>query len=1230
MLLPLLIAFLLPKPALSQNQNVGNCSIALGIISSDGAFTASVTGRDFKITCTGNLSAKLTNESIMSLLDSRQGFVAGTSKVIIDLKGLSGETNRVAIRSDAGLTILTGTITTDDSTEVGYRAVNFSDDQGQAINVENEATITTKGAGTEGLIVENTNGGDATLTNQGTIVTEGEPHTRPDTNFPYRRADGIIVRVEGTGSGNIMLTNRGSVTAKGQGARGVSAIIDNSVTGNAVVHNYGAVKTEGEPWEPEVVRNIQPPISKYRAYGVYSSVEGGGRSEVVNQQGGSITTMGSEARGLFAFSGGPTGTATATNRGTVTTHGDQARGVSANTESDTSATTTVANEGTITTHGDNAPGLYTWAGRANSGAENFASASTVTASNTGTITTNGDNAHGTAIYSPISLDRSSVISLLNSGTITANGVGSDGLVAGFLGYITQDSDALGTIDIENSGTITVNGDAPANGWSSGISGFYWANENPANGDSGGTIQNSGDVTIDNTGTVSATGNRGVGIYAETYGTGTSTINMRGGSVTAGSPGDSDSDTPGKFGIGITATSNTDSTDDDDADDVDVLILVSGSSIVRAFGADEDDSSTDEYDESKGVAIDAWSSTETGHSVVTISGGSSVTATDGYAVMFVGGKGTLNLDGATMVGKTMFTSQDDNFNVLSSGGSITGNIAFGGGDDTMSVNVGEDQRFNLIGDITGLETLTKDGAGLARFGGDVTFEGSTLNLEQGVLVIAGHMDLGTGEVTIQQAGKLTFEIDGSGDAGSITAGSVHFEGVSADEVSVYTQINGDVADNQLDEVRSSVASKTPVLIDAGMITRGSEGNPITVTSLTIQSESSDGSVMEVGTVQANTGTAMFDADMVKHIAQSSLSTVEEEEPATGAGTGSGTTAVASGKSSSSGDAILGVGLLAILVAYFTADDSSSSSFSDYYFDQPQSAYVSTVNDRGVLSIRESGNEPYQLWIRTRQVTPVLPMTGVRGAGVNGTEVGMSLYSSDDFYIDTSIAPNVAAEVGSLNLAAQGEMYSLTSGWRGDRYFAGLRLSHGEFEVNSIVDNPIVNSALISNAKLRTTQAQLKAGMNLNVDRFQFTPSASVQVGTFEQNEHVAESPALEANIPGFVQDYTSVQLGLKMTSNKWLSFAGDTKWKPHLRFDSIHTNSAGADSLTLRQSDRLGVLSFNTQAGLRSMPEMVNALSFGAKVKSSSNDQAEWKFGFAGLQADGEQYYAAIAGYQLRF
>ena len=86
----------------------------------------------------------------------------------------------------------------------------------------------------------------------------------------------------------------------------------------------------------------------------------------------------------------------------------------------------------------------------------------------------------------------------------------------------------------------------------------------------------------------------------------------------------------------------------------------------------------------------------------------------------------------------------------------------------------------------------------------------------------------------------------------------------------------------------------------------------------------------------------------------------------------------------------------------------------------------------------------------------------------------------------------------------------------------------------------------------------------------------------------------------------------------------------MRLDTIHTNSTSVEELTLRQSDKVGALSFTSDAYVQGMPEVVNSLSFGASVKSSKSNHGEWKFGYAGMQADGEYYQAAMMAYKLRF
>lgn len=106
----------IPLPALSDDENAGNCRVSRGVIDADSGFTESDTGQDYKITCTGQLSEKLTNDTIKTLLDSRQGFVKGTSRVVLDLSGVTGGPRSVSMKSDAALNIVTGTITTDADT----------------------------------------------------------------------------------------------------------------------------------------------------------------------------------------------------------------------------------------------------------------------------------------------------------------------------------------------------------------------------------------------------------------------------------------------------------------------------------------------------------------------------------------------------------------------------------------------------------------------------------------------------------------------------------------------------------------------------------------------------------------------------------------------------------------------------------------------------------------------------------------------------------------------------------------------------------------------------------------------------------------------------------------------------------------------------------------------------------------------------------------------------------
>ena len=1074
------------------------------------------------------------------------------------------------------------------------------------------------------------NSGSVTIQNFGQVTTEGDGYefmeqagAADDAILAYR-PNGLNAHMDNS-DGTIDITNEAgaTVTTTGQGSRGINADSDGS--GAITLTNKGTVTSTGGAWQADADDFISRP------YGVRGGSYGGGSVTVLNE--GTVKTgdeedsseADSEAIDMASmnFSGrSPGDEITDADIAAIGVSGTFGNALMAVSEGATPGLAQVINSGTITTWGYNAHGMATWV---DDNDDRTAGPSKASGENSGTITTHGDEADGASILVLNSQDERSSVEVTNQvgGTVTTNGAGSEGIEAGFwMSRGEANEDALGTARGTNHGTVTTTGAAAA-----GINvGFF------SNAEALSFITNSGNTFVENTGTVTVSGQGSVGLNAQTHGEGNVDIKVQNGIVRAGTMANPDAEPEaieGKFGIGIQGRAMTDSTSDDPNNDVDVMILVSGSSaIVQAYGADAADDTT-KYDEREGIAILADSGGMTGHSVVQIEDGATVSAfgeEGGYAVMFEGGKGTLNLINSSLVGNISFTNNGspeedsaDRFNIRAGSGSIDGDIKFFGGEDEMNINIAPNQNFVINGDIMGLETMNKTGEGSVRFNGDVEFEGSTLNLDNGLLIIAGHLDLKSGELTVKDVAKLGFEIEGIVQFGSLTAGTLTFEGTDA-SVQAYIARDANEA-----EVKAALQGATLKFLDVTTVNAGGGAtNEVAIVSETAASVGSINTATGQGQI-TEAGTLTLSPEMKV-----------EKPDTTGGGAGAGgegssqVASSSSSSSSSSGGAILGLGLLAVLLSTFMADEDVSASFGDYYFNTPQSAYIANANERGVMTIKETGNQPYQMWIRTGQTAQPMRMTGVSNSGVSGTEVGVNLYNSDTFYINTSVAPNVAAEVGSLNLAAKGEVYSLSSGWRNDRYFAGLRLSHGDFEVNSIVDNPIVNSALISNAKLRNTQAQLRAGMNLGTGALRFTPSASIQVGTYENSEHVAESPALEATIPSYAQDYTSVQLGLKMTSDKWLSFTNGSKWKPQLKFDSIHTDSKDTGSLTLRQSDKAGALSFNTNAGLRSMPDVVNSMSFGAKVKSSTNDQAEWKFGFAGLEADGEEYYAAMAVYQLQF
>ena len=1162
------------------------------------------------------------------------------------------------------------------------------------INITNHqlARVTTEGLGSRGITAYSDGPGFVRIINFGTVTNTGgawQAESEDSTSQPYgvygNSAGGGYVMVENYGSvttGDEMKTKTDretlgdSIEVSGTQGHALRAITQGTNPGLAEVINHagGTIDTWGD-----------------RAHGMSTWANGnsGSINKVIGTNVGTITTDGDNADGMLILAGDSTdeGSAvTATNSGTITANGDSVDGGFANGISagfwmdgddddgaysgDALGTVTVTNSGTVEATGEGAAAIAGgyWAAQGNTIENsgdvviNIEDGSTVEASGSNSVAVIADT-HGSGNIE-INVNNESttpaeVVEITAGAEDDPFTTDEDERKFGYGIYATANTASSESEDVNDGDDVVITIEGAIN----------------TDDSRNIKIQAYGAATDDTSTGIDET--KGIAIYADSgdMTKGRSNISITNANVIGGDQG-SGYAVIFKGGPGTLTLDNSKLEGDILFTDADDKLIINNSGDCVENSHDDCAQITGFHQDSSGIPYSSAIHFGDGTDVMDIN--ANHFTMDGINIT---GDPTITVRGDANLDRTL-TLRDVRFNanINFSGAandkltltawdrssSINGDIDFGGGaDDELIIVAGDSKTFDLMGEIKNLKNMYKRGPGTARVN-DVVFTGSELRLEDGQLIVSGTLNLGKagidnpnpagGDLIIGDMGKLVFEITGvNGDVvnhGQVIAEQVIFESATAKDHEVFVQLN--VPDEKVADVRAALGDGLDVLDVAfvrNFVDDGTTRRFVKVDTLNVMSESTDGSPTKV------VGSIEVDANDVPQAAEINPAMIEQtgvaavEMPMAPTPTGGGTpppgqtppgqtppgqtpptTSASSGSSGGGGGggAILGLGLLAVLLNSFVGDDDASASFGDYYFNTPQSAYIASINERGVMTIKETGNQPYQMWIRTGHTAQPMQMTGVSNTGVSGTEVGVNLYNSDTFYINTSVAPNVAAEVGSLNLAGKGEVYSLNSGWRNDRYFAGMRLSHGEFEVNSIVDNPIVNSALISNAKLRNTQAQLRAGMNLGTGALRFTPSAAVQVGTYESSEHVADSPALEAAIPSYAQDYTSVQLGLKMTSDKWLSFSNGSKWKPQLKFDSIHTDSTDAGNLTLRQSDKAGALSFNTNAGLRSMPDVVNSMSFGAKVKSSTNDQAEWKFGFAGLEADGEEYYAAMAAYQLRF
>ena len=1045
-----------------------------------------------------------------------------------------------------------------------------------------------------------------------------------------------------------------------RGERGLDA--------SASAANHGTIITCGDV--NEYYRDDGTPARR-RAYAVAAGYEA---METTVENTGRIETWGRGARGLQAWTEASGGTARATNSGRVVTRGEIYDGTehfgythlrtpdgltafgSENPSRQSDATAVNEASGEIEVHGTGARGIWAWT----------SGPGEARGINRGQITTHGDVIYyhnfvdADFLENPINFGSAAGISAWSGrgnataineqgGTIRTHGDGVSALFARI-----QDADK--SARAENHGTIVASGDSivGAEGVIDGVAAGVHARAEVGEGVLGtAEVFNTGDVTV--------SGSRSVGLYADTaVDSGNAAdviVRMTGGSVTAGVK-----DNPGtpvdesRTGWGIVAESENGR----------ARVTVSGdSTTVTAYSATTDDPAT-YFDESESIGIaavggfgdDCWSvgSTCSSDTLVEISEGATVTADIAVAAF-----GTLNLFESRLNGRVELDSEEwgsnDHFTIrggsvhgdvnfydlddrltIQNHGYITGDVDFGDGMDTLVFDVNEGQTARIDGAITGIEEMYKRGSGTARVR-DVTFSGSALALERGGLTLAGHLNLGAdGTLTVHDESRLTIEVGDitrkSRDHGRITAGGgVIYEGLAAqDSPTLFMQIGADAEENReaIQARLEQEGTRIDVLGDDTEVMRRADANSQSVAATaTLSTVGADGTTQNVGTL-ASDGTAVVDIDEDEELGTDDMLPDDTDDS-------DDTTRprVDNDGSSNAGALLIGGGAAAALAVYlFDLFDSEEAALVEW--DESWTGARTTTSFAGIRSghyrehrVRTGALEQ---WTRAFAGDSSALAGGVEGT-VQGIAMGLDATLPHGFNVGASMMPHLAASAhrgASLNFGAnvEGARYAVHGGWRGEALFFDTNLSHGSYRTQSFMENPAVGGLLGGELGLTQNHAQGRAGMRLDLGRVLMMPSVSLFSGSLAQGAHIARDAAVKAEVPGLSQRYAGWRAKLDLAPSGWLDGPGALSWRPSLQLSTTRTRTSGPSSLEVQQADHEGVLSFASRAAVKGLPRTVHGI--GASLVAARSDAWNFRMGYVGMVVDGEPVHAAVARLMIRF
>ena len=1023
-------------------------------------------------------------------------------------------------------------------------------DASATVTVTNRGSVATRGWNSDGVVAVAYHGGSEANPNavRTTNARNGIVKTQGDM------ASGIIasvdVRDRGTSFGSVRAENAGSITTSGGPGDGT----DPTQTASGVVAAFFSTSNDAIAGAGDAiaVNSGAVTVTGADAAGLVARTYGNGAATVENSEGGTVDTRGKNGDALYARS--DAGAVNAVNEGALRTHNtesnpadrlaDAAEGIYARSER---GSVTVVNEATGSVE---TAGPRTWGILARTSSAGADASATVTVTNRGSVATRGWNSDGVVAvaYHGGSEANPNAVRTTNArnGIVKTQGDMASGIIASV--DVRDRGTSFGSVRAENAGSITTSG-GPGDGTdptqtASGVVAAFFSTSNDA-------IAGAGDAIAVNSGAVTVTGAGAAGLVARTYGDGAATVEMNGGLVTATSP-DDPATMVDEAGIGIWAATGTAGA---------ASVTVGNAAVVRA-------------------PVAAW---------------------------LEGGSTRLDLSSGWLVGDVRLGSGNDTLTITQAG-VITGDVAFGDGEDALILDASSTAGTGSIaGSVTGLENMVKRGPGVMRMR-DVTFSGSRLAVEDGMLSVRGHLDLGgAGTVTIQDRGRLQMEVgdlaSNPDDHGRITAGGgVAF--VEGTERTFRAALDPDLTAAQRAAALQVAQGAGINFLGEGTSALDATGQPVDPT-LTTETTSETGETV-VNTVGAiSNGVARVDPGAELPIARKAAPPPDAEQEADAP-----ESAAPAVKRSDHRDRrflIGGGGLFALLM--FALDPfvpveamPGGSSLTHVAAVQP------TDGHKGIEARAFSAD------------------ARAAGGTMRGVTLGVASRLGGDLRLGVSATPALAAAANSGD-ALEGGRFGLQAHWRLGALNLGAGLSHGSYDVRS----KSANLEGLDNPEgvygLRHDHAQMRLGTHVAATGIDIDPSLSLFGGVLEQKAHTARSAALRAEVPALTRRYSGWKARLDLGPQDWLQ-AGPVRWRPRLGLATARISTNAPDGLRVRQSDAAGALSFTTPAQAEALPRTVHALTLSASARGET-----WKLdgGYvAAMVADDEPVHAVAARLRIGF